>query len=90
MSNTYVTPEQADAAAETLAKFIEQESAPSLLSEAIQDDGSLYKDGKSVFWIAGTEDIEISGTFTLQELLEIVDCVQDFNDAEQPSCPCEQ
>jgi len=82
MQTNYITPEQAENAAETLAQFIAQEeSGTALLDEATQYDGSLYVSGKSIFWCAGTDEIELAGTFTLQELQAICLHVQDYEDA---------
>jgi hypothetical protein len=89
MQTNHITLEQADEAAETLAQYIAQEeSGTALLDEAAQDDGSLYAAGKSVFWCAGTDEIELAGTFTLQELLAIATHVQDCEDEINATIAC--
>ena len=80
--STNVTPEAYEAALNTVLTYIAEDQEHPLIADAVQPDGTLYTEGKNVFWAAGTDTIELNGTFTLEELLAICTHIQDAQDEE--------
>ena len=74
-----ITYSEFEAAMDTIEDYANQEAAP-IIAQAEQEDGSLFIDGREIFWESGTDSIELKGAFSLSELQAICLHVQDQQD----------